>query len=88
MYVEFKPRGFPARVNEDILDSFDEAMKDTLDAGKPGPAETLSRQRLEEAYRDWKPRPIEGLPPYPDDDDDPQDGRHGYMPKAGRLYYR
>src|SRR5215469_7238580 len=33
--------------------SFDRAMRDTLDAGKPGPARLASEEALRRAYADW-----------------------------------
>jgi hypothetical protein len=38
-----------------LNESFDAAMRDTLKAGKPGPAQLASEQALREAYADWKP---------------------------------
>jgi hypothetical protein len=43
-------------MTDDELDaSFDAAMRDTLDAGKPVPAQMASEASLRAAYANWRP---------------------------------
>jgi hypothetical protein len=46
-------------MTDDELDaSFDAAMRDTLDAGEPGPAQVASEASLRRAYAGWSGRPV------------------------------
>ena len=51
--------GCPGYMTDEQLNaSFDAAMRDTLDAGKPGPAQNASVAALRKAYETWEPYKI------------------------------
>jgi len=54
--LKFDCRGCPGVLTEEeLIAAFDDLMRDTVDVGKPGPAQLASEAALRNAYANWRP---------------------------------